>query len=634
MKKIATTILVVTFFLALAGSIVAQQATYVGSNACKTCHNGLIGGPTKYFDLWASTLHSKIHAAPTAQTVTGDFKTTTPISMGASYGNATVTVRTDAGKYYAKIGANGPEYEVVYTYGGGWKQRYLVKIGLSYFILPIQWNSNKYLDNSSGSWTVYTQGTWFNADGSVKATNTNSFRAKSWDKNCMGCHVTGYRINTSIAGSDTSWVGTWGASSNVDDINVGCESCHGPGSLHASTGDKTKITHPDKLANNTRKLEVCGQCHNRASSWNGAGKVGTHEFAKDEINNKYFVPGDSLGLYMRFDAAPNTSGAMGTWQDGITARQHHQQYQEWQVSMHFKNPFVPMNCFTCHEPHGNTPLAYNLRNKLTVGTEEFAVQNDDNTLCLSCHAGFGPFAGITKAMVKAEAANRTAIGAIVNAHTKHKVYDPMNTANTGGGGRCSKCHLAKTATTAKAYDIHSHTFWVLSPKKTLDYKNSTSPVSGMLNSCAASCHRNPATGSAIPTFGIANDVTLTDWRETTDIALADTLWNFWKKNFPTSVQQIASAPGDFILQQNYPNPFNPSTSIQFGVSKKSLVQVIVYDLMGKEVRTLVNQEMTPGTYKVSWNSKNDYGEAVPSGTYLYRLKSGNFSATKKMLLMK
>lgn len=634
MKKSATMFLTLFVFIILLANAFAQTATYVGSQNCGICHNGLIG-PTKYLDLWKATLHSKIHDTPTPQTVTGDFTTNTTISMGASYGNAVVTVRAASGKYYAKIGASGPEYEIAYTYGGGWKQRYLVKIDKSYYILPIQWNSKGYIDNSSGSWAVYTQGTWFNADGSVKPVATNSFRTKSWDKNCMGCHVSGYKIDQSITSTDTSWVGSWGASSTVADINVGCESCHGPGSLHATTGDKTKIVHPGKFTNNLRKLETCGQCHNRASSWNGPGVVGTHEFAKDEINNKYFVPGDVLSNFMRFGGTPNQSGGPGLWPDGQTARQHHQQYQEWQLSKHFTNQSTPMNCFTCHDPHGNTPNAHEIKNKLTIGTDDYTTQNDDNTLCLACHAGLGPFTGITKAMVKDEVTNRTAIGAIVNAHTKHKTYDPLNLNNTGGTGRCSKCHLAKTAITAKAYDIHSHTFLVISPKKTLDFQAVSTPTLGQLNSCAASCHRNPSTGSAIPTLNVGTDATLADWREATDIALADTLWRYWKANFPTSVELIADGtPENFSLNQNYPNPFNPGTSIQFNVSKRAGMKLVIYTLLGQEVKTLVNQEMNPGTYKVTWNGRNDYGEYVPSGTYLYRLQSGKFSTTKKMLLMK
>jgi hypothetical protein len=73
---------------------------------------------------------------------------------------------------------------------------------------------------------------------------------------------------------------------------IGCENCHGPGAEHASTGDKTKIINPKNLSYE-RQLEVCGQCHFRGSS-----SGYTYEYAWDETNNKAYVPGDSLGLYV------------------------------------------------------------------------------------------------------------------------------------------------------------------------------------------------------------------------------------------------------------------------------------------------------------------------------------------------
>jgi hypothetical protein len=76
-------------------------------------------------------------------------------------------------------------------------------------------------------------------------------------------------------------------------------------------------------------------------------------------------------------------------------------------------------------------------------------KNDDNTLCLACHAGYGPFAGLTRAMIQDPVANKDTIAAVVTRHTHHS-YDPENKNNTGGASRCSKCHMAKTAITAKA----------------------------------------------------------------------------------------------------------------------------------------------------------------------------------------
>jgi len=132
--------------IALQPTLHAQTASYVGSAACSMCHSGAVGNN---YNVWKQTLHAKIHQEPTLLTVTGDFINKT-IAMGSGFGGVNVSVRTAAEKYYVKLGTAGPEYEVTFTYGGGWKQRYLTKIDSSYYILPIQWNSNNYLDNSSG----------------------------------------------------------------------------------------------------------------------------------------------------------------------------------------------------------------------------------------------------------------------------------------------------------------------------------------------------------------------------------------------------------------------------------------------------------------------------------------------------
>jgi hypothetical protein len=81
------------------------------------------------------------------------------------------------------------------------------------------------------------------------------------------------------------------------------------------------------------------------------------------------------------------------------------------------------------------------------------------------------------------------------------------------------------------------------------------------------------------------------------------------------------------LTQNYPNPFNPSTFIQFGLPKASHVTLKVFDVLGKEVATLVNQELGPGAFTARWEAN------VPSGIYIYRLQAGEFIDTKKMILL-
>ena len=101
------------------------------------------------------------------------------------------------------------------------------------------------------------------------------------------------------------------------------------------------------------------------------------------------------------------------------------------------------------------------------------------------------------------------------------------------------------------------------------------------------------------------------------------------------INQISSeVPEKFSLSQNYPNPFNPTTTIRFAIpsnvkSEMSNVRIIIYDALGREVQTLVNEKLSPGTYEVDFDGSN-----LPSGVYYYQLEAGSFSEAKKMVLIK
>jgi hypothetical protein len=96
----------------------------------------------------------------------------------------------------------------------------------------------------------------------------------------------------------------------------------------------------------------------------------------------------------------------------------------------------------------------------------------------------------------------------------------------------------------------------------------------------------------------------------------------------------APLPYDYELFQNYPNPFNPSTSVMFTVPKNGLVNIKVYDMLGQEVATLVNEVVDRGVYTVNWDGKNEQGSYVSSGNYIYRMVAGDFVKSRKMMLIK
>jgi hypothetical protein len=104
-------------------------------------------------------------------------------------------------------------------------------------------------------------------------------------------------------------------------------------------------------------------------------------------------------------------------------------------------------------------------------------------------------------------------------------------------------------------------------------------------------------------------------------------WNSIMKS--TDVEDETGLPAEYKLQQNYPNPFNPSTIIRWQLPAGSYVVLKVYDILGKEVTTLVNDYKEAGYYETKLD-----GYSLASGVYIYRLYSGNFISTKKMLMLK
>jgi hypothetical protein len=97
----------------------------------------------------------------------------------------------------------------------------------------------------------------------------------------------------------------------------------------------------------------------------------------------------------------------------------------------------------------------------------------------------------------------------------------------------------------------------------------------------------------------------------------------------TDVESTTELPSRFALFQNYPNPFNPVTIIQFSIVNSQLTILKVYDVLGREVATLVNEVKQPGTYTVQWDASG-----VASGVYFYRLEAGSFTSVKKLLLLR
>ena len=97
----------------------------------------------------------------------------------------------------------------------------------------------------------------------------------------------------------------------------------------------------------------------------------------------------------------------------------------------------------------------------------------------------------------------------------------------------------------------------------------------------------------------------------------------------------ALIPDKFALHQNYPNPFNPITNIRYDLPENSFVTLVIYDLRGGKVRTLINDQLQEAGYRnIVWNGRDQYGRPRPSGMYIYTIRASDFTLTRKMIMLK
>jgi len=143
---------------------------------------------------------------------------------------------------------------------------------------------------------------------------------------------------------------------------------------------------------------------------------------------------------------------------------------------------------------------------------------------------------------------------------------------------------------------------------------------------------------ALFTFDVERNASISR-KDTIEFMITDGIGIMMTKSFIFSY----TGPKEFKLEQNYPNPFNPTTTIQYQIAASpnpskggALVSLKVYDILGSEVVTLVNEEHQPGYYEVQFNASGHSGNArnLASGMYVYRLQAGEYISTKKMMLLK
>jgi len=132
-----------------------------------------------------------------------------------------------------------------------------------------------------------------------------------------------------------------------------------------------------------------------------------------------------------------------------------------------------------------------------------------------------------------------------------------------------------------------------------------------------------------------NDSAMFEFRTWEDHGFEESLFvNYTPPSVVLDGDSLLTSPTAFLLAQNYPNPFNPTTNIEFLLSRPEQVKIEIFNILGQKVRTLVDQYLKAGHKVVDWDGKDDLGKGVSSGIYFYRIKTSEFSQTKKMVLLR
>jgi hypothetical protein len=457
----------------------------------------------------------------------------------------------------------------------------------------------------------------------------------------------------------------------VQFATIGCDSCHGPGSEHAySGGDTLKI---QKTVNEG----VCGKCHDAMNKhyiftqWKNA-KHSNSVYSSSHAQQNNGT--NNLGNCIRChdgNGYVNFTKGIGTNTNtyNISKKEH-------------------ITCASCHDPHGNSNNAY-IRNRPTnsdtLGNGFHYTNVGTGAVCLDCHKSrySGPAIVLTRITNSRWGPHSSPQG---------DVYLGQNAVNFDGfpafrttlhkeflPNSCATCHMAMTDTNSTSPNkdkVGGHALYLNNPATNYDH----------MEACK-NCHAGKTKfDDFIADQDYDGDAQIEPWRREIDgcdsllmwdlppansyevswsliaadsfnVTLRKSYWN-WQlmKNgsergmhnpkYTIDVLRYSRSaligiiplsnevPQRFELSQNYPNPFNPTTNINFAIAKQSDVTIKIYDLLGREVRTLVNQKMMPGTYKVDWLSDNNEGKSVSSGVYFYRITAGDFTDSKKMILIR
>lgn len=334
-------------------------------------------------------------------------------------------------------------YTVTMTYGGGlYKQRYLFKSG-DYLFPFVQYNTmgdESFADRGRKPWRDYHADWLFNEETKKL---TDPPKKKAFEIECASCHFTGYSLTPTVAGDfvagavdDPNGEADIDENGTPNELNIGCEVCHGPGSEHVKAPKMKKsatIVSPRKLAP-ARASVICEQCHTRPQG----NLKNDQPVSKD---NKTMIPGTSRNEYLVNFTTREDAAQKDFWPDGIHSKSHHQQGTDFIKSKKYRNGNHIMICADCHDPHGMTEVKHQLRAE---------VRDSKNYLCTSCHKGLSD--------VKAHTAAKVGMG-----HADIHCVDCHNTKTMQTGSGFGKGLARKDGKNYWMNDITAHIFDV--PRK-------------------------------------------------------------------------------------------------------------------------------------------------------------------------
>jgi hypothetical protein len=479
---------------------------------------------------------------------------------------------------------------------------------------------------NGGMTETQVMSTFFTTVSGKYTAATDSVNSMQWPSvYCTTCHNVPSNHPTSMP-AQMIFNSQTASYDSVQSVSALCGNCHG--NLHfADTDHQLYNAWQESKHGHGGQADIAGELSANdagatpAEVTNDEDCIGCHAPTSVQMNGG-ISEAQALGMFFSVDANGQFSSATAPID-----------------TMHWTN----VACTTCHDPHNPDTLSY-----YNSATKSYQVMSSSDQLCGQCHGNLR-FAGtdhlsynISQGTGGVNVSNQVTMpGAkCIDCHMHKNDIDGSNTKNYAGHSwkifveesdgsitaSCTTCHAAMTAdsantvitswqnqfavldSTAEALVARADTV-LTNPNAT--HQDSVNAAEAVANMTYAESDESGGFHNHKYSVALLNDA----------IAKAQTVTGV---KVPFKV-----VPAQFALNQNYPNPFNPSTRIQYTLSTSGYTVLKVYDVLGREVSTLVDEVQHAGLHTVTFNAST-----LPSGVYLYKVTSGTNSSVKKMLLLK